>query len=118
MAGIQAMPEGVGVARLAAALSPEAGFAFTAVTQRGTGRPRASLRGKGREAGEHGKRVESRKQRAGVLPAKRRKNTEEERRAGKSKIHFTIQASLAKGLFLAKLRIRPGFSLECNVEVQ
>jgi hypothetical protein len=59
------MPEGVGVAGLAASLSPGAGSAFEALRQRrGTGQPRVSLRGKGREAGEHGKGVESSMQKA------------------------------------------------------
>ena len=56
MAGIEPVPEGVGVAGLAAALSSGAGSAFEAMTQRrGTRQPGASLRGRGREAGEHGR---------------------------------------------------------------
>jgi len=49
MAGIEPMPEGVGVAGLAAASSPWAGSVFEAGKR--TRQTRANLRGRGREAG-------------------------------------------------------------------
>jgi hypothetical protein len=60
MAGIEPVPEGVGVAGLAASLSVGAGSALEAFWQRrGTRQPRASLRRKRREAGEHGREQEA-----------------------------------------------------------
>jgi hypothetical protein len=60
MAGIKPVPEGVGVAWLAASLSPGAGSAFEAFGQRrGTRQPRVNLRRNVRDSCEHGKGAEA-----------------------------------------------------------